>query len=169
MGKSGYGRSKMIGRKLVDIETGEIIGRWARTLIAGSLGYFKGFPVVNPLSVTYHRHEDYWCPHSGDLWTCGHCNYGLERQDGKMVKVATREQIQADIEWHYVGDIVAMGRDIEGRDYEKDMKNGKVERVYSETEKTEALVVADEYGLSAASRKTGIPRTTLNNWNARRR
>jgi hypothetical protein len=84
------------------------------------------------------------------------------------VAVAAAPRIRAeDVSWHYQGDLIWAGLDVEGRDVIKDVKTGKIERAYSRAEKVDALQLAEEYGLSAASRKTGIPRTTLNNWRAR--
>ena len=86
--------------------------------------------------------------------------------------MATEAQRQAaqpreDISWYFTGSLVWMGRDAEGRDYQMDVKTGKIERAYSANEKREALQLIAEYGLSAVSRKTGIPRTTLKNWHVR--
>lgn len=130
-------------------------------------------PVANPLPADYHCGPwPSWCPHTGDTWTCKRCNYGVERADGKKIPVASEAQRRAaeersDVDWHYFGSTHWFGRDAEGRDYEMDINTGKVERIYSVRDKRDALELIAEYGLSAASRKTSIPRTTLKNWHTR--
>ena len=86
------------------------------------------------------------------------------------VRVATEAQRRAvrdrpDIDWHYTSPLIWFGRSPEGHDYA--LERGRITRVYSLRERQEALAVVSDYGLSAASRKTGIPRTTLKNWHTR--
>jgi hypothetical protein len=168
-------------RKAIDTSTGEVIAEFdprnsrpslpevrknvCRTIIGGRT------PQASDLPADYHQGpEPYWCPHSDDFWICRHCNYGIERTDGRRIKVATKAQRRAaqnrpDIDWHYVSPMIWFGRCPEGHDYA--LERGRVGRVYSLKQRQDALVLIVEYGLSAASRKTGIPRTTLKNWYTR--
>jgi hypothetical protein len=176
-----------IGNRLVDTATGEVVDELAsfepfggRTRdyrpseseakkILGNSSPLQGTPVLKSLAPDYHGRNDYWCPHvASDMWTCKRCNYGLERLDGVTVPVASPQvPVSEDIVWHFKGKHVYMGTDPEGRDFEKDVKTGSVTRVYSINDRREAVALADEYGLSAAARKTGIPRSTLQNWKRR--
>jgi hypothetical protein len=174
-----------VGRRDVETTTGEILcdldrlglqpedrnrrktPAEAREALRGSV--FAGRrPVLEDLPADYHGLKPYWCPHTGDMWTCARCNFGLT---GKQVPRATEAQRRAatrdDIAWHYRGALIWAGRDAEGDDYTRDVRSGKVERAYSLNQRREAMKLAEDYGLSAASRKTGIPRTTLKNWRAR--
>lgn len=173
------------GDLMVDTDTGEALATArprdsrpsfseAREALALSI-LGKRKPVLRSLTTGYHGNpfDAYWCPHTGDIWICGRCNEGFERSDGKPVAVATPEQVRRavtfadDISWHFRGEVIWAGRDTEGADWERDVKTGKTVRVYSARQRSEAMRLAAEYGLSAASRKTGIPRSTLNNWKAR--
>jgi hypothetical protein len=187
----GDARLQQIGDRLINMETGEFVARTADTSslnghcsrprnqrpseteaqkVLRAMSQFTGRPVLKSLPVGYHGNPDdpYWCPHAaGDIWQCADCNYGFERQDGSKVPVATPQQIRDDISWYFTGRLIWMGTDTEGHVLVKDVKTGKIRRAYSPNEKRKALELVAEYGLSAASRKTGIPRTTLNNWHVR--
>jgi hypothetical protein len=135
--------------------------------ILGSISSFRGKPVLKPLPADYHGREDYWCPHTAaDMMACARCNYGFENADGSKPPVAP-PAVNVDVEWHYRGKLVWMGRDAEGHDYEKDARTGNVTRVYSANDKRDAVALAAEHGVTAAARKTGIPWSTLKNWVAR--
>lgn len=162
------------GRHIADRRTGEILvpdipGR-NESRGRQHLGIFDGFhPQAEALSARHHMRAPYWCPHvATDLWACDRCNFGLQRQDGTQVPVAAPPRIREDeIVWHFRGAVICAGLDSEGHDVVKDVRTGKIERAYSASEKRDALALVSEYGLSATSRKTGVPRTTLDNWKRR--
>lgn len=172
----------ILDRRVISTITGEIIcdcgprnpdpataQESAREALRGTvLG--DGGPITRDLPASYHEFEPYWCPHSaGDMWACKNCNYGLERTDGRPVRVATEAQRRAmrsrsDIDWYYTGSpVLWFGLDTEGRDWIME-RNGKIARAYSQRQRQDAVKLAGEFGISAAARKTGIPRSTLKNW-----
>lgn len=172
------------GRRILDTSTGEVITEFGdrnsrpslpeavKIFDRTSIGARSHRPRAADLPADYHGLEPYWCPHSlGDLWLCIRCNMGMERTDGVQIKRATEAQKRGaesrpDISWHYVSPSVWLGRSPQGHDFA--LERGRIARIYSLRQREEALALVAEYGLTAASRKAGIPRTTLKNLQTRK-
>jgi hypothetical protein len=71
--------------------------------------------------------------------------------------------------WHYQTLAIALGTDDAGRDVEFDRNTGKLHRIYSVSERREAILCARRIGASKAGRKFGIPDATIRGWVSRER
>jgi hypothetical protein len=135
----GDARVTTIGLREVNMETGELLGEIA----SAPLGLRPG----RPLDV---------------LRTM----YGITPPDDRLV--ITGEPMETlEATYHYTAARHSFGVTVNGWDVRRDDITGKVTRIHSLNEKRDALALVSEYGLSAASRKTGISRNTLKAWRDR--
>jgi hypothetical protein len=66
--------------------------------------------------------------------------------------------------WHYEGAMKAIGTDGNGHDIEFDFASGKVQRIYSASQRRQVVDYARRLGATSASRKFDIPVETIRTW-----
>jgi hypothetical protein len=71
--------------------------------------------------------------------------------------------------WHYQTLAIALGTDESGRDVEFDRHTGKIHRIYSVSERREAILCARRLGAAKTARKFNIPDATIRSWVNRER
>jgi hypothetical protein len=71
--------------------------------------------------------------------------------------------------WHYEGVYRALGTDSGGHDVEFEFSSGKLSRIYSINQRRDAVNYARRYGTAKAAAKYDIPAATIRSWNYRKR
>ena len=146
----GDARYLDIDDKLVDMETGEVVGygeglgqRIIEEIVAERIG--------NPPS-----REEIQAKARRVLKM-----YGFTIPDEFKVAHASPPK---GYDWYYEGDTKAMGVDTSGHTVEFDFTNGKIQRVYSLNQRREAVDCARRLGATKASQKLDIPVETIRTW-----
>jgi hypothetical protein len=182
----GDARFETIGNRVINLETAELAGESAevkrltvkyraertspRNVLAAYSPAFASEPTGRELPPDdYVGPWRYWCPHEDhhDMWRCNRCNYGIEMPAYEQDTI-TGGQTVDDVSYYFRANSGrSYGITTDGHDVRRDDATGRISRMYSMTQKRDAVEVVREYGLSAASRKLDIPRPTLKSWATR--
>jgi hypothetical protein len=156
LGDGRYGASR---RCIVNLETGEVAGIRAddasHVIEDVKSGPFHYKPELDPGTQANARRI---------LRLYG---FTLPDDDAYAVPVDHITEAGIVVEWHYHGKSGwSYGTDQDGHNYEMS-PDGKLKRIYALNERREAVLLAQRFGPTKASRKFGIPLETVRSWSKR--
>ena len=149
----GDARYLEIDEKLIDMETGEVVG------YCGGLGDEVIKDIIQERDSHQPSPEEKQAKARRVLEM-----YGFNIPDKPQRVHASPPR---GYSWHYEGDYKAIGVDTLGHNVEFDFTNGKVQRIYSVNQRREAVDYARRFGAARASRKLDIPAATIRSWASR--
>jgi hypothetical protein len=155
--QQGDARYLDIDDKLIDMETGEVVG------YTGDLAHKIIEEIVGK---PFHRKPELDPDRQAKARRVLETQYGARFRDCGPVHAYPPTD---GYRWHYEGTFKAFGTDRDGNDVEFDFHGGKVRRIYSLNQRTDAVAYARRFGVPAASRKFGIPAGTIYAWKDRKR
>jgi hypothetical protein len=148
----GDARYENIDGKLIDMETGEVMG----------ITSFNTGEIVDSIlteRATY-----------GDAEKLANARrvlrlYGIEVPDDICIVVIERGSPMLDnVNWDYHGTSGwSYGQDSDGHNYERS-PDGKAKRIYSLSERQNVVTMASRIGAARAGRACGIPSATVRSW-----
>jgi hypothetical protein len=152
----GDARYLDIDEKLLDMETGEVVGYGA------GLGQRVIENIVSERIANPPSREEIQAKARRVL----EVQYGFTIPD--EFKAVVHASPPKGYEWHYEGVTKAIGIDASGHNVEFDFTSGKVQRIYSVNQRQEAVGYARRYGSAKAAAEFDIPSATIRSWVGRR-
>jgi hypothetical protein len=151
----GEARYLDIDERIIDMETGEVAG-YSGDLAQRIIGEITGARITGPQ------------PSRDEIQAKARrvleMQYGFNIPDRSQRVYASAP---TGYDWHYEGETKAIGIDASGHDVEFDFTSGKVQRIYSVNQRSEAVAYARRFGTTKAAQKFDIPVRTVTTWKSR--